>query len=99
MRLTCHQTAQGKAVGKGASSFKAQRETGRREGAGKRASWNTLFMRSDTIAQAAAALLGISAAELMNPEAEGALHLRLFPAFICVQTHRGTQEEGERERE
>lgn len=56
--------------GKG-SSFKADREASRKAEAGKRASWNTLYMRPDTVVQAAAALLGTTAAALLDPDSEG----------------------------
>eukprot|EP00884_Botryococcus_braunii_P005166 jgi/Botrbrau1/14650/Bobra.0108s0011.1 len=51
--------------------FKAEKEAARKAEAGKRASWNTLYMRPDTIVQAAAALLGTSPSALMDPDAEG----------------------------
>lgn len=57
-------------TGKG-SSFKAEREASRKADAGKRASWNTLYMRPDTVVQAAAALLGTTAAALLDPDSEG----------------------------
>lgn len=49
--------------------FKAQREAARRANAGSRAAWNSLFVRADTVAEAVAAHLGITKAELLDPSA------------------------------
>lgn len=53
------------------TSFKQQKEAGQRAGAGNRAAWNTLFMRSDTVAEAVAAHYGISKSQLLDKEAAG----------------------------
>ena len=60
------------AVGKGSGGFKAQKEAEKREGAGNRAAWNTLFMRPDTVAAAVAEHYGVTRAELLDREASGA---------------------------
>jgi multiple RNA-binding domain-containing protein 1 len=52
--------------------FKAERDSKRKANAGDKSTWSTFFMREDTVAQAAADLLGITKAELLDPEAPDA---------------------------
>ncbi len=68
------------AAGKG--GFKAQKEAERKEGAGNRAAWNTLFMRPDTVAAAVAEHYGVSRAELLDREASG-VHTN-SPSYIVI---------------
>jgi len=48
--------------GGGREGFKAAREAARRGDAGNRATWNSLFMRQDTVAEAVAAHYGVTKA-------------------------------------
>ena len=48
--------------GSGREGFKASREAARRQDAGNRATWNSLFMRQDTVAEAVAAHYGVTKA-------------------------------------
>eukprot|EP00210_Caulerpa_lentillifera_P009688 g9243.t1 len=50
------------------SSFKREKEVRLKEQAGKRVSWNTLYMRPDTIMDAISELYQISKSDLMNRE-------------------------------
>ena len=50
---------QGKASG-GPEGFKSAREAQRREDAGNRATWNSLYMRQDTVAEAVAMHYGVT---------------------------------------
>jgi multiple RNA-binding domain-containing protein 1 len=52
-----------------AAGFKQQRDEQRRADAGNRAAWNSLFMRSDTVAEAVAAHYGVTKAQLLDREA------------------------------
>ena len=52
-----------------ATGFKQQREDQRKADAGNRAAWNSLFIRSDTVAEAVAAHYGISKGLLLDAEA------------------------------
>ncbi len=65
---------QGKA-GSGVDDFKSARAAQRREEAGNRPTWNSLFMRQDTVAEAVAAHYGVTKA---RSSALGALHLKLY---------------------
>ena len=54
------------------SGFKAERDSKRKANAGDKSAWSTFFMREDTVAQAVAELLGVTKAELLDPEAPDA---------------------------
>jgi multiple RNA-binding domain-containing protein 1 len=54
------------------AGYKAERDSKRKANAGDKTAWSTFFMREDTVAQAVADLLGITKAELLDPEAPDA---------------------------
>lgn len=58
-------------AGQGRSGFQGHKEAARKEGAGNRAAWNSLFMRPDTVSAAIAAHYGVSKAELLDRDAAG----------------------------
>ncbi len=51
------------------TKYKEIKDAQRRSQAGNRAAWNTLFMRSDTVAEAVAAHYGISKSQLLSRDA------------------------------
>lgn len=51
------------------TKYKDTKDAERRSQAGNRAAWNTLFMRSDTVAEAVAAHYGISKSQLLSRDA------------------------------
>lgn len=53
------------------TNFKKQKQGQQKASAGNRVAWNTLFMRSDTVAEAVAAHYGISKSQLLDKEAAG----------------------------
>jgi multiple RNA-binding domain-containing protein 1 len=66
------------------SSFKAELEAQRKAEAGNRRAWSTFYMREDTVADAAAALSGVSKAELLGADSQGAaVGLALGEAQVC----------------
>ena len=68
----------------GVSSFKAAREAQRKSQAGNRKAWSTLYMRDDTVAEAAAAIMGVSKADLVGADAESAaVQAALAEAQVC----------------
>ncbi|BDA49748.1 Multiple RNA-binding domain-containing protein 1 [Coccomyxa sp. Obi] len=83
-------------AGKGGSGgFKAQKEAERREGAGNRAAWNTLFMRPDTVAAAVAEHYGVSRAELLDREASDLpVRMALGETHVIALTKRALGEAG-----
>lgn len=50
----------------GSQSFKEKRETQRKQSGGDRTSWNSLYMRPDTVADAIAAQLGVTKSEFLD---------------------------------
>ncbi|CAL8464375.1 g3910 [Coccomyxa elongata] len=81
------------AAGKG--GFKAQKEAERREGAGNRAAWNTLFMRPDTVAAAVAEHYCVSRAELLDREASDLpVRMALGETHVIALTKRALGEAG-----
>lgn len=54
------------------AGFKTERDDKRKANAGDKTAWSTFFMREDTVAQAVADLMGITKAELLDPEASDA---------------------------
>ena len=64
--------------------FKAERDSKRKAKAHDKTAWSTFFMREDTVAQAVAELLGISKAEMLDPEApDAAVRMALGEAQVC----------------
>ncbi|GAB4818001.1 hypothetical protein N2152v2_005047 [Parachlorella kessleri] len=90
---------------KAGSSYKAsrvaldladQKDAQLRAAAGSnRAAWNTLFMRSDTVAEAVAAHYGVPKAELLDREAgDMAVRLALGETHVIAETKRQLGEAG-----
>lgn len=70
------------------AGFKAERDSKRKANAGDKTAWSTFFMREDTVAQAAAELLGITKAELLDPEApDAAVRMALGETQARCQLH------------
>eukprot|EP00803_Ostreobium_quekettii_P008397 evm.model.scf_755.2 EVM.evm.TU.scf_755.2 scf_755:39034-44967(+) len=77
------------------AGFKGEREAQRRQDAGNRAAWNTLFVRADTVAEAAAAHYGMSKAELMARDASDlGARLALGEAQVVAETKEALGEAG-----
>eukprot|EP00899_Mesostigma_viride_P003479 jgi/Mesvir1/13131/Mv06103-RA.1 len=87
-----------RAKGGATSSFKADKEARdkAREVSGAAArSWNSLFMRADTVADAVAKLYGVSKAELLDPSASDvAVRLALGETHVIMETKRQLAEAG-----
>lgn len=67
--------------------YKAERDSKRKASAGDKQVWSTFFMREDTVAQAVADLLGITKAELLDPEApDAAVRLALGETQVRTPT-------------
>ena len=63
--------------------FKAERDSKRKANAHDKSAWSTFFMREDTVAQAVADLLGVSKAEMLDPEApDAAVRMALGEAQV-----------------
>lgn len=66
-------------------TYKAARARERKENAGDQIPWSTFYMRDDTIAEAVADMLGISKAELLDPEAsDAAVRMALGETQVCA---------------
>jgi RNA recognition motif-containing protein len=64
--------------------YKAERDKKRKEGAHDKTVWSTFYMREDTVAQAISDLLGVSKAEILDPEApDAAVRMALGEAQAC----------------
>lgn len=80
---------EGEDGGKKGGGFKEQKEARLKASAGNRAAWNTLFMRSDTVAEAVAAHYGVSKAELLDREAaDMAVRMALGETHVIAETKR-----------
>lgn len=74
----------GKTVGQG---FRAEKAAKRQASAGEKVTWNSLFMRPDTIAEAIAALYKVSKAELLDRSASDLpVRMALGEAQVAQQT-------------
>ncbi|KAI8999531.1 hypothetical protein BC832DRAFT_564521 [Gaertneriomyces semiglobifer] len=77
------------------ASFKAKRDKQRKAGAGNEFTWNSLFMNSDTVAEAMAKKLGVKKGDILNPEAEDmAVRLALAETHIITETKKYLEDEG-----
>lgn len=69
------------------SSYKREKEAELKASAGNKAAWNSLFMRSDTVAEAVAAHFGVSKSELLDAQApDMAVRLALGETQVVAQT-------------
>lgn len=69
------------------SSVKKQKDTQRKAQAGSDFNWNSLFMSGDAIAASIADRLGVSKADVLNPEADNqAVRLALAETQIVTET-------------
>ncbi|KAH7293538.1 hypothetical protein KP509_28G030000 [Ceratopteris richardii] len=81
----------------GSNQFKQEKEAQRKaaEANGNTQAWNSLFMRSDTVAENIARKFGMSKSELLNPEAEDlAVRLALGETQIIAETKKALRDEG-----
>ncbi|KAL6761447.1 hypothetical protein V8C86DRAFT_3131565 [Haematococcus lacustris] len=78
------------------SSFKAAQAEKRKDQAGNRAAWNSLFMRPDTVVEAVAAHYGVPKSQLMDARQSGDLAVRvaLGEAAVIAATKAALAEEG-----
>jgi multiple RNA-binding domain-containing protein 1 len=77
------------------STYKQKREQARKEMCHSEFNWNSLFMNSNTIAEAMAARMHLSKSELLDPGSENvAVRLALAEAQIVAETKRFLEEEG-----
>lgn len=71
----------------GTSSFKREKEERDKERAKDRRTWNSLFMRQDTVAEALAERLGVRKADILSPEnSELAVKMSLGEAQVITET-------------
>eukprot|EP00798_Chlamydomonas_sp_ICE-L_P010822 gene10822-16908_t len=76
-------------------TFKGAREAQRKEDAGDRSVWNTLFMRADTVAEAVAAHYGVPKSELLDKSASDlAVRMALGEAHVISETKMALAEAG-----
>ena len=67
-------------------SFKQNKDKEAKDKSGDGFNWNTLFMRSDTVASAMAATYGVSKGEVLDPEADGlAVRMALGETHIVAE--------------
>ena len=79
----------------GTSSYKRRKEAELKAAAGNTVAWNSLFMRSDTVAEAVAALYGVSKADLLDPTApDMAVRLALGETQVIAETKAALAKEG-----
>lgn len=77
------------------TKFKETREADRKSQAGNRAAWNTLFMRSDTVAEAVAAHYGISKSQLLSKDAADLpVRMALGEAHVIAMTKKALGDAG-----
>ena len=75
--------------------FKESREAERKSQAGNRVAWNTLFMRSDTVAEAVAAHYGISKSQLLSKDAADLpVRMALGEAHVIAMTKKALGDAG-----
>ena len=77
------------------TKFKESREAERKSQAGNRVAWNTLFMRSDTVAEAVAAHYGISKSQLLSKDAADLpVRMALGEAHVIAMTKKALGDAG-----
>ena len=80
---------------KGGKSFKKQKEEKMKSEASMDYNWNTLFLRSDTVADAISSKLDIQKGDLFNIESDSmAVRLALSETHIIADTKKYLEEEG-----
>ncbi|CAG9460741.1 unnamed protein product [Pedinophyceae sp. YPF-701] len=79
-----------------AATFKQKREEQKKSDAGNARSWNALFMRQDTVAEAIAAHYGVTKAELYDAHnaADLPVRLALGETWVIAQTKRALEAAG-----
>ena len=78
------------------TKFKESREAERKSQAGNRVAWNTLFMRSDTVAESVAAHYGISKSQLLSKDAADLpVRMALGEAHVIATTKKALGDAGE----
>lgn len=83
------------AKGESKSSYKREKEAELKASAGDKSAWNSLFMRSDTVAEAVAAHFGVSKSELLDAQASDmAVRLALGETQVIAQTKAGLADAG-----
>jgi multiple RNA-binding domain-containing protein 1 len=84
-----------RAKGESKSSYKREKEAELKASAGDKSAWNSLFMRSDTVAEAVAAHFGVSKSELLDAQASDmAVRLALGETQVIAQTKAGLADAG-----
>lgn len=77
------------------TKYKETKDAERRSQAGNRAAWNTLFMRSDTVAEAVAAHYGISKSQLLSRDAADLpVRMALGEAHVIAMTKKALGDAG-----
>ena len=72
---------------KGTSSYKRKKEEEMKASAGNKVAWNSLFMRSDTVAEAVAAHYGVNKSDLLDPNApDMAVRMALGETQVIAET-------------
>jgi multiple RNA-binding domain-containing protein 1 len=86
----------GDGTAEGGGGYKAQHAKQLKSTAGtNKAAWNSLFMRSDTVAEAVAAHFGVNKSELLDREAaDVAVRLALGETHVIAETKRALGEAG-----
>jgi len=84
------------AAERGAStSYKQEKEEDRKSQAGNRATWNSLFMRQDTVAEAIAAHFGVSKSELLDRDtADLPVRMALGETHVIASTKKALGDAG-----
>ncbi|KAJ3296457.1 hypothetical protein HK104_001596, partial [Borealophlyctis nickersoniae] len=76
-------------------SYRSKKEKQKKATAGNEFSWNSLFMNSDTVAEAMADKLGVRKADILDRESENmAVRLALAETHIIAETKQYLEEEG-----
>ncbi len=77
------------------SSYKRQKEADLKASAGNTVAWNSLFMRSDTVAEAVAAHYGVTKSDLLDPTApDMAVRMALGETQVIAETKSALAEAG-----
>jgi multiple RNA-binding domain-containing protein 1 len=76
-------------------SFKKRRELEQKAASGKEDNWNSLFLRSDTVASAMAERLGVAKRELLDKETDNAaVRLAMAETHLIAETKAFFREHG-----
>jgi multiple RNA-binding domain-containing protein 1 len=77
-------------------NYKKQAARKRKAASGSAFNWNTMFMRSDTVAGAMATEYGVDKADILDPEAEGSMAVRmaLGETHVVAENKRFLKEQG-----